>query len=204
MRTFVAFLIGIGITIVAGFIIGWWWIYGSYDVAASRGRAFPDGIFARITDRSIGRNAPKRQNPVGANPQAIAEGLREYKDDCLRCHGAPGVAADDFAKGMWPPPPDLSKQGTQSMTDGELFWVVTHGIRSTGMPAFEKVGNDTERWKVIAFLRQLPSLTDEQYRELHAPETGGDEEKQQTGGHEPPKEQPLQQQQQKQQGGRPD
>ena len=49
---------------------------------------------------------------------------------------------------------------TQSLTDGELFSIIEHGIRLTGMPA----GNGTpegerDSWGLVHFVRRLPKLT---------------------------------------------
>ena len=58
------------------------------------------------------------------------------------------------------------------MTDGELFWVISHGVRATGMPAFSTSKNQKEIWEIVAFARRLPNLTDEETRRLR--DTAGD------------------------------
>ena len=54
------------------------------------------------------------------------------------------------------------------MSDGELFWVVSHGIRSTGMPAFGGSKDEKDIWRIVAFARRLPTLTEEETRRLRA------------------------------------
>ncbi|MCA9480472.1 MAG: hypothetical protein KC545_08955, partial [Nitrospira sp.] len=56
----------------------------------------------------------------------------------------------------------------QDMTDGELFYVIHHGIRFTGMPAWGKgdPSEDTESWKLVFFIRHLPNITPEEIAEM--------------------------------------
>ena len=52
------------------------------------------------------------------------------------------------------------------MTDGEIFWVISNGISSTGMPGFEDSDNVDARWKIVSFVRHLPDLTDAERSQL--------------------------------------
>jgi hypothetical protein len=66
---------------------------------------------------------------------------------------------------------------TQSLTDGELFSIIEHGIRLTGMPGW---GNGTaegehDSWGLVHFVRRLSKLTDEDIERMEAlnPKTPG-------------------------------
>ena len=66
---------------------------------------------------------------------------------------------------------------TQSLTDGELFSIIEHGIRLTGMPAW---GNGTpegvrDSWGLVHFVRRLPKLTPEEVEQMESlnPKTPG-------------------------------
>ena len=96
----------------------------------------------------------------------------------MDCHGAPGVEESEFGEGLNPPAPDLTLPAMQRMRDGELFWVVSNGIRMTGMPAFSPTHKEDEIWKIVAFVRHLPEITKEEQQTLKA---GREEE---TGHHE--------------------
>jgi hypothetical protein len=48
--------------------------------------------------------------------------------------------------------------------DRELFWIVKHGIKMAGMPAFGVTHSDKELWGIIAALRQLQYMSAEDYR----------------------------------------
>jgi mono/diheme cytochrome c family protein len=84
------------------------------------------------------------------------------------CHGAPGVEESEFGQGLNPPAPDLTLPVIQKMSDGELFWIVSNGIRMTGMPAFSPTHKPEEVWKIVSFVRHLPELTDEEQKALGA------------------------------------
>ena len=111
----------------------------------------------------MGRRAPQQPNPRANDPAAVAAGLQMYAHSCVICHGAPGAEGADFSKGLNPFPPSLAD--ASDLSDGELFWIVKHGIRMTGMPAFGLTHNDDQIWNVVAFIRHLPNLTPQE-REL--------------------------------------
>jgi mono/diheme cytochrome c family protein len=56
----------------------------------------------------------------------------------------------------------------QARPDGELQWIVSNGIRMTGMPAFGPSRTEEEIWQLVAALRRLPQLTDAERQELRA------------------------------------
>ena len=128
-----------------------------------------------MLNRSIRRHAPAIANPVASTPEVLREGLSHYKENCVTCHGAPGVTPGEIGKGLNPPPPDLTIERVQARTDGELFWIVSQGIRWTGMPAFAPTHREEEIWRIVAFLRHLPKLTEEERAALKA-ETEEEEE----------------------------
>jgi len=129
-------------------------------------------------DRSVEKRAPKEKNPYADDPGAIATGFAHYRENCVMCHGAPGVAGAELSKGINPPAPSLGKEENDT-PDGELFWVVKHGIRMTAMPAFGPTHTDEEIWKIVAFIRHLPDLTAQERDSLRA---ATDEEAHHHGG----------------------
>ena len=109
-------------------------------------------------DRSVKMRATKETNPFASDSAAVASGLDYFRKNCLMCHGAPGVPGTDFSMGLNPSAPSLDK-GSKDTPDGELFWIIKHGIRMTPMPAFGPTRTDEEIWKLVAFIRHLPDLT---------------------------------------------
>ena len=115
----------------------------------------------------------------------------EYSEMCSGCHLAPGMKRTEISQGLYPRAPELRRK--TGLTPAEQFWVVKHGIKMTGMPAWGVTHDDDLLWDVVAFVRKLPELTPEQYETLvkNAPkheelmqkmEMGG--EHQHNGGHE--------------------
>ena len=127
-----------------------------------------DNFLGYASQRSIAHHAKDVPNPFRDDKAALAVGLDHYKENCLDCHAAPGLPSSEFAKGLNPPAPKLMTDRIQKMSDGELFWVVSNGIRMTGMPAFSPTHEEDEIWKMVAFVRHLGSLTEEEKAELGA------------------------------------
>ena len=117
-------------------------------------------------DRSVEWHASKEKNPCADNPAAIAAGCADYRENCVMCHGAPDVSRAGLSKGLNPPAPPLSIQ--DDTPDGELFWLIKHGIRMTPMPAFAPTHSDEEIWKIVAFVRHLPALTTQERESLQS------------------------------------
>ena len=119
----------------------------------------------------------------------ISKGAGEYAEMCSGCHLAPGMKRTEISQGLYPRAPVLRRK--TDLTPAKQFWIVKHGVKMTGMPAWGVTHEDELLWDVVAFVRKLPELTPEQYEALvkNAPkheelmqEMGGDHEHH--GGHE--------------------
>src|SRR6266511_5013488 len=175
MKVIVGILFGWLLVVAAIGLIVW---SGSYNVAATNppGR-FEKKFAAFVLNRAIQKRAPVRTNP-SSKPEDIRAGLAHYKENCVDCHGAPGVEESEFGEGLNPPAPDLTLPAVQRMRDGELFWVVSNGIRMSGMIAFSPTHKEDEIWKLVAFVRHLPEITKEEQQVLKA------SREEETGHHE--------------------
>jgi hypothetical protein len=72
-----------------------------------------------------------------------------------------------MGKHLYPPAPDMRQAETQSLSDGELFYIIQNGVRMTGMPAWGSSDHDTEAsWKLVRFIRHLPQLTFDEKKEM--------------------------------------
>ena len=111
-----------------------------------------------------------RTNPVQPTPEVIKQALGHYADHCASCHANDGSGDTEIGRGLYPKVPDMRASNTQSLTDGELFSIIEHGIRLTGMPAW---GNGTpegerESWGLVHFVRRLPKLTSEEIERMES------------------------------------
>ena len=110
------------------------------------------------------------RNPVSLAPDVLAEGLAHFADHCAACHGDDGTGNTEMGRGLYPKAPDMRQTATQSLTDGELFYVIEHGIRFTGMPAWRTgTGSGEEAsWQLVHVIRHLPKLTDAERERMKA------------------------------------
>lgn len=98
------------------------------------------------------------------DPQLAETGLACYRDHCAQCHGAPGVAPQPAALGMLPIPGSLV-QTAREWPPESLYYVTSKGVRMTGMPAWEVRLSERSLWATVAFLRTLPTLDAQGYRQ---------------------------------------
>jgi cytochrome c553 len=143
------------------FLVAW---SGIYNVAASRGHwAIVEWLLAFGMRNSVELRAMTITPPRLDNGDLIKLGAGHFHGGCAFCHGAPGIPVSPIAQHMLPPPPDLTTS-MRPWTDGELFWIVQHGIKYTGMPGWAALEREDEIWAAVAFVRQIPKLDPEVYR----------------------------------------
>jgi mono/diheme cytochrome c family protein len=106
----------------------------------------------------IQRQASTQPNPVAPTEQHLVEGARLYKQNCAVCHGGADAKPSNIALGLYQRPPQFGKHGVEDDAAGETYWKIEHGIRLTGMPAFSKTLNETQKWEITAFLQQMDRL----------------------------------------------
>ena len=159
---------------VLAIICGAAFIYtGAYDVAAThRHWPFTEWILDTARIQSIKSHAADTQVPPGLDDRAkLVMGVEHFAAHCAVCHGAPGVPKGDIAKGLYPPSPDLAVNGTR-YTEAELFWIIKHGIKMTGMASYGAVHKDDEIWNLVAFVQRLPKMTPAQYGQMEQAAAG--------------------------------
>jgi cytochrome c1 len=107
----------------------------------------------------VQRHAKGIDAPAGLQaPATLARGAACYRQHCLACHGGPGVAVAPMARSMQPLPGPLMDAAAR-FTAPELYWIVRHGIRTTGMPAWQHRMPEEDQWAVAAFVQALPGYT---------------------------------------------
>jgi cytochrome c553 len=148
---------------VLAFAVAW---SGIYSIAASRGHwAIVEWGLTFGMRNSVKTHSLDIEAPALDNPDLVTLGAGHFHSGCAYCHGAPGVVRSPIAQAMLPPPPDLATS-MRLWKDRELFWIVKNGIKYTGMPAWAAQQRDDEVWAVVAFVRHLPQLDPNGYRDL--------------------------------------
>lgn len=113
-----------------------------------------------VITHSIGMKAPQLDDPG-----LVVKGATHYEFGCRPCHGGPHLPQPVIAAQMTPHPPHLPPEIPKWQAD-ELFYIVKHGVKFTGMPAWPAQQRDDEIWAVVAFLLKMPKLTAEEYQKL--------------------------------------
>lgn len=126
-------------------------------------------VAGRLRALAVPSQYSNHTNPVLANDESVANGMAHFADHCAQCHANSGRGAE-MGKDMFPPTPDLTASATQELGDGTLFYVIEHGVRFTGMPAFgtDTLEGEESSWHLVNFIRHLPKLTPEQVEEMAA------------------------------------
>lgn len=138
---------------------------GLYDIAATDQHTAPVFWLLKATmRRAVEHHARDVHVPQLADPAIIAKGRALFVTQCSRCHGAPGVAPEPFALGLRPTPANLANTGIE-WPAGQLYWAIKHGMKLTGMPAWEYRLADDDVWAIVAFIQRMPYESPREFRE---------------------------------------
>ncbi|MBT2325676.1 c-type cytochrome [Variovorax paradoxus] len=155
-------LLGVGAAAGAALVV--WG--GLYNVSATEQHFQPVySMLETAMRQSVRLRARGVVPPKLDDERLVLRGAACFRDKCLQCHGAPGVAQGDIGKSMQPLPGPLV-DARQHWKPRELYWVTKHGIRMSGMPAWEFRLAEEDLWAVVAFMERLPDLTPQQYAEV--------------------------------------
>lgn len=130
-------------------------------------------VLETLRERSIARASAEIEVPQDlATPDRLLRGGADYNDMCVGCHLKPGKTQSDFTLGLYPTPPNLTLRPEEPVDpqpqQRRRFWIIKHGIKASGMPAWGP-GHDDERiWNMVAFLQRLPDLSAAEYQILTA------------------------------------
>lgn len=140
---------------------------GAYNVAATSPHSKPvEWVLGTTMDRSVEVRAARLIPPEAALKATGRAGFQEFDDNlCVMCHGAPGVEATGIGKGLYPSAPELSK-ATGDLSMAEIYWIITNGIKDTGMPAFEASLPEKDRWLMASFVKRLAGMSAKDYQNL--------------------------------------
>ncbi len=110
----------------------------------------------------------KTKNPLPASAEVLAEARSHFADHCAVCHGNDGKGQTTIGQKLFPRAPDMTLDGTQFLSDGELFAVIENGIRLTGMPGWGNGTAESARgsWGLVHLIRNLSKLSEADLREM--------------------------------------
>ena len=141
-------------------------ISGIVPIKASSGHwAITAALLDFAKRRSVATHTLGTSVPPLDDRAMILKGAGHYDFGCEPCHGSPVLRQPRIAAALTPKPPDL-RTAALTYDPEELFYIVKHGIKFTGMPAWPALQRDDEVWAMVAFLRTLPTLERTGYLEL--------------------------------------
>jgi len=188
-----ALLVAVAIVLIAVTLVR----IGSRGISARAQPGTVETVVARTMRRlAMPRTARELTNPVPKSSAVLAEGMAHYADHCAACHANDGSGKTEVGMGLYPKAPDMRLPATQSLSDGELFYIIENGVRLTGMPGWATGTEEgkTSSWHLVHFIRELPRLSPEQIEQMKSMNPRSpqeirkeiDEENFLRGGPEPP------------------
>ncbi len=169
MRNFIWFLAGaIALPIIAG-AAGLIFLKTRTNGFSARAEPSTFETIAAQSARSMALPsvAREKRNPVANSTEVLSDAKAHWADHCAICHANDGSGQSEMGSHMYPPAPDMRKERTQRMTDGELFYIIENGIRLSGMPAWGgSHEGEQDSWKLVHFIRHLPSLSASEVKEM--------------------------------------
>ena len=167
-KKLIVFIIVVGLGIVG--VFGWlgYRLFTTGFSAKTEPHAIEVFMARQIRRLAIPIEKRNAQNPIPLSPDVMKESLAHFADHCATCHANNGSGQTPIGKNLYPKAPDLQLADTQSMSDGEIFWVIHNGIRFTGMAAWGEgdLDKDLGSWKLVHFIRHLPQLTPEELDQM--------------------------------------
>ena len=160
--------IGILIFAALAFLGGLFFYIGAgvYDIGADTPHwEITRKVMEVVRDRSIEARAKQIEVPNLQDEQLVLKGAGQYAAMCVNCHLAPEQSDSEIRPGLYPKPPNLSEQRIDPKT---AFWVIKHGLKMTGMPAWGLGHDDATLWSIVAFVSKLPGLSAEHYKDMVA------------------------------------
>jgi predicted CXXCH cytochrome family protein len=126
-------------------------------------------VARRVRDLAIPSDARKQTNPFEATPENVQAGRDDFLARCSTCHGHDASGLTVVGQSLYPRVPDLRSAPTQSLTDGELHYIIKNGVELTGMPAWGDPDQpeDEDTWKLVLYIRSLRPLSDKHVEQSH-------------------------------------
>lgn len=139
---------------------------GLFNVAASSGHwKATDWFLHWVMRNSVQTRSAFSSPDDAADASGLVSAAGLYASSCASCHGAPGVRPLPLMQKATPPAPDLAVNAKQ-WNDRQLFWILEHGVKFSGMPAWGAKDRPDEVKRMVAFVRLLPTMSVARYRQL--------------------------------------
>ncbi len=138
--------------------------------------AWYEKVLARHARRiATPAGAKELKNPHPLTDESLVAAREHWAAHCATCHALDGSGNTTIGRNLYPKAPDMRDMETQKMADGELFYIISNGVRFTGMPAWGEEDSAQSIWELVGYIRRLPVLSPEEkllLEKLQRGETG--------------------------------
>jgi mono/diheme cytochrome c family protein len=117
--------------------------------------------------RWIKTNSSSESNPLAATPESLRLGREDFEAHCASCHGLDGSGRNQFEADFYPPVSKLAGRLRQ-LSDAEIYFIIAHGIRLSGMPGFAARHRPEEIWRTVLWVRHLDRLSPQEKAAIEA------------------------------------
>ena len=157
-RVLAAFLLGIA-TVPLLLILSAW--LGRLPVSATgQPPKWEEELAELALDKSLARSAKGLTAPLAPDDPTLLAGMKLYRNNCAGCHGGSRGPSLWGSKNYYPRAPQFSDHAPD-LTVPEIYWAIKHGIRYSGMGAWNGMMDDEDIWRIALFLSRLGSLPPE-------------------------------------------
>jgi predicted CXXCH cytochrome family protein len=156
-QAMVGVLLGLGLILVLGLLL--------VKVRGFRASDQPSPAEAwvarKVRDASIPGSESRRQNPYLDDQRSVGQGRDLFIERCATCHGVDGKGITQIGTGVYPRVPNLQSPASQNLSDGQLHYIIEHGVQMTGMPAMPGLRSTSERdgWALVSYIRGLRTVS---------------------------------------------
>jgi mono/diheme cytochrome c family protein len=156
------------LVILVLFGAGFWWIESAKGFSARQEPTRIEAVVARNMRRlAIPAVAKNLKSPMPLTDDLLRDARHHFADHCAVCHANDGSGKTEVGQNLYPKAPDMRQTDTQSLTDGELYFIIHNGIRLSGMPAWgAESDHDHDSWALVHFIRRLPNLSSDELQDM--------------------------------------
>jgi mono/diheme cytochrome c family protein len=91
--------------------------------------------------------------PMNVDEAVLARGEQRFNIYCAPCHDKTGGGQGLVIKHGYPIPVNLASEHTRGLKDGELFDIISNGVRN--MPSYRTQIPAADRWAIATWVRVL-------------------------------------------------
>jgi mono/diheme cytochrome c family protein len=162
MRTILVVLLAVLVVLAAASAAALWYVRATNLSALAQPHPAEARLARAVRRFAVPSAIQEQRNPIPLSPDVVAAGRAHFADHCASCHANDGSGDTEMGRNLFPKTPDMRLPATQSLPDGELFWIIEHGVRFTGMPGWSTGTKEGEAasWHLVHFIRHLPDITE--------------------------------------------